>query len=97
MPQAVPIYPTGRDTMQAYEGYLEKDWQFVPLGETPNISERRRVVVVLLDEREESNHHRETKFGVLSRYFGIAKGSTIDKSDKEVLAEALMEKYESIS
>jgi PHD/YefM family antitoxin component YafN of YafNO toxin-antitoxin module len=39
----------------------------------------------------------QSKYEILSQFRGIAKGGTFDKSDKEMLAESLVEKYESIT
>lgn len=37
-----------------------------------------------------------SKFAVLSNFFGIAKSEGFHKSDKEILEEGLVNKYESI-
>ena len=40
---------------------------------------------------------KENKYESLSKYFGIAKGGSFQKSDKEILAERLVEKYDSLT
>ncbi|MCL2088835.1 MAG: hypothetical protein FWH14_05085 [Oscillospiraceae bacterium] len=40
----------------------------------------------------------QSKFDILSNFFGIAKDDVLEeKSDKEILAEGLVEKYESLA
>jgi hypothetical protein len=53
--------------------------------------------IVSLIPLESAENENNINFEELSKYFGIAKGGTFDKSDKEMLAERLVEKYDSLA
>jgi len=73
-------------------------------GEKILITRPKQKNLVLVSEEEFSRlefggkQEAQSKFDILSSFFGIAKGDfPPGKSDKEILAESLVEKYESIA
>ncbi|MCL2078815.1 MAG: hypothetical protein FWH17_03115 [Oscillospiraceae bacterium] len=73
-------------------------------GEKILITRPRQKNLILVSEEEftrlgyAQKSTPQSKFDILSNFFGIAGGSALDgKNDKDVLAQGLVEKYESLA
>ena len=95
--------------MQAYEGYFENG-RFYSKGSVIKFPERKKTIINVLDETTENSksiesalvnteQKRQARWERIRELRGIVKltPEQMKKTDKELIAEAMWEKYESIN